>query len=515
MIEPVPAKTAVEEPGPGQTLGVIDIGSNSGRVMVARVLGAAHLDVLGDARSPLRLVRDVATGGRLSAETIERTLRIVRGFVAVASSVGAHRTVAVATAAVREARNGEQFIDRVRSELGIPVDIADGAEEARYGFYGAVHGLPIEHGIVLDVGGGSLQLVHFRERHLLQSWSLPLGALRLNDKFLQSDPPSRGEMRNLKEHVYATLEDAGISSLQADEYLIGTGGTVRNLAKVDRRLRGEYPISRLHGYVLERRRLDDASSMLAREFAGDRARVPGLNADRSDSIVGGALVIQAVMDRLLASDLTVAGYGLREGIALRSVSDDAATVDDVQRASLASVVARFSSWDHGRAECRAGLVERLLAAVAPGLAAEASLAAAGAARLLDIGASIDYYRRHAHAARIVSDANLDGYSHRTLALIAAAMSAVGDREASVKPWAPLLGPVDQPTVEQIAAAIALADALVRYGSADLDATAFERRNGHVALATPVIDAWPLEAPTRRAERAFGLSLDVGVFERGA
>jgi exopolyphosphatase/guanosine-5'-triphosphate,3'-diphosphate pyrophosphatase len=511
MINGMRAETAVA----GQTLGVIDIGSNSGRVMVARVLGAAHLDVLGDARSPLRLVRDVANGGRLTSETIERTIRIVRGFVAVATTVGADRTLAVATAAVREAINGDELIERVRMELGIPVDIADGAEEARYGFFGAVHGLPVEHGIVLDVGGGSLQLVHFRARRLLRSWSLPLGALRLNDRFLRSDPPGRGEMRSLKEHVYATLEHAGLSPLLADEHLVGTGGTVRNLAKVDRRLRGEYPISRLHGYVLDRRRLDDASAMLARELAGDRARVPGLNSDRSDSIVGGALVIQAVMDRLLASDLTVAGYGLREGIALRSVSDEAATVDEVQRASLASVGARFTSWDQVRAECRAGLVKRLLAAVTPSLTAEASLAAACAARLLDIGASIDYYRRHAHAARIVSDANLDGYSHRTLALIASAVSAVGDREASVKAWAPLLGAVDQPVVEQIAAAVALADALVRYGSADLDATSFERRNGHVALVTPVVDGWLLEAPTRRAERAFGLSLRVGAFDRGA
>src|SRR5579859_4824344 len=175
--------------------------------MVARVDGAAHLDVLGYARSPLRLVRDVSSEGLLKPETIERTLYIVRGFVAVAAGAGAERTVAVATAAVREASNGEELIERARTELGIPVVIANGEEEARFGFFGAVHGLPVEHGIVLDVGGGSLQLVHFRERHLLQSWSLPLGALRLNDKFLQSDPPSRGEMRNLKEHVYATLED--------------------------------------------------------------------------------------------------------------------------------------------------------------------------------------------------------------------------------------------------------------------------------------------------------------------
>jgi exopolyphosphatase/guanosine-5'-triphosphate,3'-diphosphate pyrophosphatase len=483
--------------------------------MVARVMGAAHLDVLGDARSPLRLVRDVATAGQLNDETIERTLRIVRGFVAVALSAGAERTVAVATAAVREASNGDAFIERVRRELGIPVNIADAAAEARYGFHGAVHGLPIEHGIVLDVGGGSLQLVHFRGRRLLRSWSLSLGALRLSDRFLRSDPPSRGEMRSLKEHVYATLETVGVSPLMADERLVVTGGTVRNLAKVDRRQRGEYPISRLHGYLLERRRLDEAGVLLARQPAGERARVPGLNADRLDSIVGGSLVIQAVMDRLLAAELTVAGYGLREGIALRSVADEVAPLPDVQRASVEAVGARFTSWDHRRAACRAALVERLLSIVAPGLAAEPSLAASCAARLLDIGASIDYYRRHAHTARIVSDANLDGYAHRTLALVAAAALAVGERDATVKPWAPLLTSADQPVVEQIAAAVGLADALVRYGSADLDATSFERSNGHVTLVTPVVDAWPLEAPTRRAERAFGLSLDIGTIVHGA
>ncbi|MGI8411491.1 MAG: hypothetical protein ACR2LV_02265, partial [Solirubrobacteraceae bacterium] len=387
---------------------MIDIGSNSGRVMVARVMGASHLDVLGAARSPLRLVRDVAKGGRLSSETIDRTLRILRGFVAVANAARADRTVAVATSAVREARNGEELIQRVRDDLQVAVEIADGVQEAEFGFYGALHGLPIEHGIVLDVGGGSLQLVHFRGRKLERSWSLGLGALRLSDRFLKSDPPSRREMRALKQHVYASLEQAGVSPLLADERLVGTGGTVRNLAKVDRRQRGEYPISRLHGYAVERRRVDDASSALSAQPYNERARVPGLNADRADSIVGGVLVVQAVMDRLLAPDLTVAGYGLREGIALRSVSLQAASVAEVQGASVAALGSRFASWDAQRADRRVVLVERLLAAALPGLSAEVALAATCAARLLDIGASIDYYRRNAHTARIVADANLDG-----------------------------------------------------------------------------------------------------------
>jgi exopolyphosphatase/guanosine-5'-triphosphate,3'-diphosphate pyrophosphatase len=493
----------------GQTLGVIDIGSNSGRVMVARVRNAAHLDVLGDARSPLRLVRDVAHGGKLSAETMERTLRILRGFVAVATCAGADNTVAVATAAVREASNGEEFIDHVRQELGIRVEIADGAEEAQLGFLGAVHGLPIEHGIVLDVGGGSLQLVHFRNRRMLRSWSLKLGALRLSDRFLRSDPPSRGEMRALKEHVYEALEQAGVSPLLADERMVGTGGTVRNLAKVDRRLQGEYPISRLHGFVVDRRRVDDVSSLLSGASASDRGRVPGLNTDRSDSIVGGALVVQSVMDRLLAPDLTVAGYGLREGVALRSVTDAAAPVTSVQQAAVATLGGRFTSWEAWRAERRARLVERLLQVLQPGLATEAVLAATSAARLLDVGASIDHYRRHAHSARIVADANLDGYSHRTLALMAAAVLAVGEREANIKGYAPLLGAADLAVVEKIAAAVGLSDVLVRYCSAEVDDYRPERSNGYVALAIPVVDAWPLEAPTRRAERAFGVTLDFG------
>jgi exopolyphosphatase / guanosine-5'-triphosphate,3'-diphosphate pyrophosphatase len=493
----------------GQTLGVIDIGSNSGRVLVARIYGAAHLDVLGDARSPLRLVRDVARAGKLSTETIDRTLRIMRGFVAVAARAGAERTMAVATAAVREASNGDALIERTREELGIAVDIADGEEEARFGFLGAVHGLPVQHGIVLDVGGGSLQLIHFRARRLERSWSLPLGALRLSDRFLKSDPPGRGEMRSLKEHVYATLERAGVRPLLADERLLGTGGTVRNLAKVDRRMRGDYPITRLHGYLLDRRRLDEVGMLLAGASTSNRSGIPGLNSDRSDSIVGGSLVVQAVMDRLLAADLTVAGYGLREGIALRSVTDEAASIDQVQWAAVAGLASQFTAYEAGRAAHRAELTRKLLAALAPGLSAEATLAASGAARLLDIGASIDHYRRHAHAARIVCDANLDGYSHRTLALMSAALYSVGEREASIKGYSPLLGSADQPVVEQIAAGVALADALVRYGSADPETFSLERSNGHVVLATSVMDAWPVEAPTRRAERAFGVDLRFG------
>jgi exopolyphosphatase/pppGpp-phosphohydrolase len=147
-----------------------------------------------------------------------------------------------------------------------------------------------------------------------------------------------------------------------------------------------------------------------------------------------------------------------------------------------------------------------LARLLPRVSAEVMLAATAAARLLDIGASIDHYRRHEHSARIVCDANLDGYSHHTLALIAAAIYAVGEREATVKGYAPLLSVADQPVVEHIAAGVGLADALVRYGSVNPETIGVERTNNHMVLATPVVDEWPLESPTQRAERAFGTTI---------
>lgn len=493
-------------PSTGHTLGVIDIGSNSGRVLVAHVSSAAHLDVVGDARSPLRLVRDVAKRGALSRETIDRTLRILRGFVAVARTAGAERTRAVATAAVREASNGDEFIQRAQADLGVDVVIADGEQEARFGFHGAVHGLPIEHGIVLDVGGGSLQLTHFRDRRLVQSLSLKLGALRLSDRFLKSDPPTRAEMRELKSQVYSALQGAGIRPLQQGERFIGTGGTVRNLAKVDRRMIGTYPITRLHGYVIDRRRLDDVGSILSGASSGDRSRVPGLNADRADSIIGGALIVQSVMDRLLANDLTVAGYGLREGVALSSVTESVASIEDVRRAAVRALGQRFASWDEGRAAQRALTTQQLLSVLAPEAHTDTRVAADLGARLLDVGASIDYYRRHAHSAQIIADANIDCYAHRTLALGAAAVLAVGEREASTKVYSPVLAQGDVLETERIAAVLGVADALVRYRSGTGELPDPQRRDGTLTLAAPLIDTWPVETATRRLERAFGVAI---------
>src|SRR5262245_47734867 len=325
---------------PPATVAVIDIGSNSGRVVVYRYQSGGHLQLLAGSRASLRLVRELDETHRLGDEAIARAFEAIADFNAIARGTGAEKIAAVATAAVRDADNGPAFIARLRKELGLDVRVLSGEEEARFGFLGAVGGLPVEHGVQFDVGGGCVQVSRFRQRRLMSTTSLPLGSLRLSDAFLHSDPPTKGQVRRLRDHVVERLEEAGIAALEPGEELVGTGGTLRNLARIDQRSRPTYPITRLHGYVLGRKRLRDIVDRVVGTRLKKRDEIPGLNDDRGDSIAGGGLAIQTLMEVLDAPDVLVSGAGVRAGLATSLVTDRPSPPAAVRRSSLEALAAR-------------------------------------------------------------------------------------------------------------------------------------------------------------------------------
>ncbi|HXY39367.1 MAG TPA: exopolyphosphatase, partial [Vicinamibacteria bacterium] len=214
-----------------EPVAIVDIGSNSGRVMVYLQEAAGQLRILAGSRAPLRLARGLDASGLVPEEALERTFEALRDFRSIARGSGARTIVAAGTSALRDAANGPSFVARVRRELGIEIRLLSGVEEARYGFAGAVGGLPVEDGALFDLGGGSLQVSRFRGRSLQSALSVPLGALRVSDRFLRSDPPTGRELRRLREHVRLTLDRAGVGRLAEGGEVVGTGGTVRNLAR--------------------------------------------------------------------------------------------------------------------------------------------------------------------------------------------------------------------------------------------------------------------------------------------
>ncbi|HEY6547476.1 MAG TPA: Ppx/GppA family phosphatase, partial [Vicinamibacteria bacterium] len=225
-----PSALASSAAGP---VAVIDIGSNSARIVVYRLEGGVSTQILASSRGSLRLVRELDATHRLSDEAIARAFEALQDFRAIALGAGAARVFTLATAAVRDAENGQAFIAAVKKRLDLDVRILSGEEEARYGFLGAVGGLPVEHGVLFDVGGGSMQVSLFKSRRLGRAYSFPLGALRLSDAFLRSDPPRPQEMERLRRHVRKQLANARLPRLRGKESLVGTGGTLRNLARVD------------------------------------------------------------------------------------------------------------------------------------------------------------------------------------------------------------------------------------------------------------------------------------------
>lgn len=487
---------------------VIDIGSNSGRVVCYRANAAGQLRILATTRAALRLVADVDDHKKLKQKSIERTLHALRDFRAIALGAGARRIVAVATAALRDASNGRALIQRVQRELGLRLEIIDGEREAQYGFLGAVRGLPVERGLLFDVGGGSMQLTRFQNRKPLRRVSLALGALRLSHRFLDGDPPREEEQHRLRAYVRRKLVKAGLRPLRPGDELVGTGGTIRNLANVDRRGRS-YPIARLHGYVLSRKRVAEIAALLAARSLDERERIPGLSDERGDSIVGGALAIETLMEALQAERLRVSGQGVREGLAYSLLGDELPPVEVVRRSSIASLVSRFATWDATTAERRRSVAAALARQLVPRAPRDVREALDHAANLLDVGRSMDFFDRHEHVAEMVVATELLGFSHRDVALIAATLLAAREQGPGAKAWSPLLREADEDAIARTGLILALADDIEeRCPKGTKVRVRVKRGQSTVTIAVPELIAWRSRDLARRFERVFDRRLAV-------
>jgi exopolyphosphatase / guanosine-5'-triphosphate,3'-diphosphate pyrophosphatase len=486
---------------------VIDIGSNSARVMVFEREAASHLRLVAGSRAPLRLVHDVDARGELSDVTMARTTEALRDFRAIATGAGAKRIVSVATAAMRDASNGALFASRLQRELGMRIEIVGGTAEARYGFTGAVRGLAVSSGLLFDLGGGSLQITRFARRRPGGAVSLPLGALRLSEKFLESDPPTSKQLRRLRDHVRRHLTKVRVGRLGSGDRLVGTGGTLRNLAKIDRQAR-RYPIGWLHGYELSIDRLGEIVDSLARTKEKRRDDVAGLSAERADSIVGGAIAILTLAEFVHAKEILVSGQGVREGIALKELKIAEGSPEAVKEASLSSLVSRFDGWRRDAASRRRGVVSAIVRILEPRAPASVVKAIDHAARVLDIGRSLDVVARHEHVADILLSTELTGFTHHEVALVSAIVRRAGDRHAEVLWLVSARDAVDRDMIDRAAIILALADEIEARcsGSGPISVDCAIRRR--VTVSVPMLPSWLAGSLDKRFERAFGRALIV-------
>lgn len=384
----------------------------------------AHLDVVADARVALRLMRDVDGSGRLGRAALQRTVETLRAFTTIARRNGVRTVTVVATAAIRDATNRDSFVAEAQRRTSLPITILSGEDEARLALVGAVSALPVDAGAVVDLGGGSTELAAFARRRFRGGITLPLGALRLGDLFLGHDPPRPDEVAALRDHVRATLGAVDITDLTAAESIVGTGGTIRALAKA---ARGRVPmaINRLHGYQLRRRDVTVLVERLLRLTTARRTSVAGISSTRAESVLGGALVVEVLMELAGAESILVSGYGVRQGVILDQMGLAVSRPRQVRDASVSAVLARIRGGSAG-SQRRRLLVAALAVTLAPKLSDELLDMTGQAARLVDAGARLDHYGRWSESANLVTTADLDGFTHGELATIAAVLLCAGE-----------------------------------------------------------------------------------------
>jgi exopolyphosphatase/guanosine-5'-triphosphate,3'-diphosphate pyrophosphatase len=297
------------------TFATIDVGTNTTLLLVARAEPSGAITVLENRAEITRLGRGIGAGGALGAEGIARTLEALRAYAALARQNEA-RIAAIGTEALRRAPNGVEFLGPAAEILGVPVEVIDGAREAALTFRAAAASFPGEAGgsmIVVDIGGGSTEIVVSEGGQVRWSRSLPLGSVRLTERHVSHDPPETGELDAITREIDGALAAVPWPSGAPRPILVGVAGTVTSLAAMAMRL-ASYDPARVHGFALEVAALDAEIARLARSAQAERERIVGLDPKRADVILAGALILRRIAAAAQVPSIRVSDRGIRWGL---------------------------------------------------------------------------------------------------------------------------------------------------------------------------------------------------------
>ena len=497
-------------------LAVVDMGSNTFRLVVFRYRPGASFQLVDEIRHAVRISKGADETG-LRADALERAEHTARLYAAFCAASEVDDVVVVATSAARDAANGDEAMRALSADGALTVRVLSAQEEAWYGYLGAVNSTTLGDGHVLDLGGGSVQVTRVRGRALQQAISRPLGAVRMTERYLPGPRASRSDLKPLRRKV--AKEIGTVDWLAgAGGRMVGVGGTIRTLASMHQRAT-RYALDELHGYQLPRDGIEGLIDAMLELPAAERSRLPGLKQDRADITLAGAVVISSVLEAAGVDRIEICAQGLREGIFYERylAPADPPLIADVRRNSVLNLVETYRC-DRPHAEH----VARLALALYTGLVdlglqrddpRERELLWAGG-MLHDVGVLVDYNDHHKHGYYLILNAGLPGFDHAELALIA--LLARSHRKAlpTTAPLEGVLADDDEDRLARLACCLRIAEQLERGRARGIRDVRVEAPDDDVlrvavtAEGDPDIAIWSaaLEAPA--VQRAFGRRLEV-------
>lgn len=451
---------------PDIRVSAIDIGSNSIRQIIADVSPTGAIRVVDEMKAAPRLGAGLYQRGKLGEIAIQAALVALTRMATLAKQLGVKRSEVVATSAVRDAENAEQFLQLVRGETGLKVRVLNGEEEARLAFRSALAHFDLGAGraVVMDIGGGSLELTLSADGLVERVISLPFGAIRMTERYL-TDGAKKKALRKLRKHVRAELRDYLSARHWHAARIICSGGTFTSLAAIHLARSGMETAKTVHGTVISRVDLEHIVDLLHNMSPEERQSVPGLNPARSDIIVGGLAVAAEVAARLEARELVVSSYGIREGLLLETaqVVPFPADPGEARERSVRKLAER-SHYEEPHSKHVQTLALQLFDSLGQrlGCAPEDRGLLADAALLHDIGYHISYEKHNKHSYHLIEHAELLGMTPAEQIIVANV--ARYHRGAEPKKKHENYGALDRPmrqTIKRLAALLRVADGFDR------------------------------------------------------
>jgi exopolyphosphatase/guanosine-5'-triphosphate,3'-diphosphate pyrophosphatase len=433
---PQPAAAANDRPD--FRIAAIDVGSNSLHMVVAQADADGGVTTLWRMKEMVGLGRMSFPSRRLSREAMDRAVTTLRRFQQAAQARQCEKVLAAATSAVREAENGGDFLERVRRELGMTIRIVSARDEARLIYLGVRHAVDLDHRphFILDIGGGSVEFIVADNQRAGLLESRKLGASRMTARYVNSDPISPGDLKSLLAHYDRELSPVCDSILSLRPVTaLGTSGTLENLAAMCHGLyggKGEGKGDAKAGAgnaaatpLIEREALGRLVARLLESRSKDRATLPGLDDQRKDQILAGALLVNELFRRLDLDHIRVCKSSLREGILLDYLARHAPelsirrTVPEPRRRSVLDL-ARRCNWDQAHHEQVARLCTELFDQTLGlhGLGTEERELIEFGALLHDIGLHIAREGHHKHSQYLILNGNLKNFAPEEVRVIA-------------------------------------------------------------------------------------------------
>ncbi len=515
----------------GRRLAAIDVGTNSIRLIIAEARTDGTYRVIDDEKEISRLGEGADESGNLGAEPMRRSTEAIARLKEIAEGYGVRELRVVATSAVREANNGQVMVAMVRERAGVDLEIISGDEEARLAYRSAAQAFDLrgEPVAVVDVGGGSTEIVIAMDGVIEQAWSLPLGAVRLTERFGPCEDSKGRQFDDMRSFIKDELRECLPKLIAPVQLVCGSGGTFTNLARISLRQMtpvrgGEMLPFATQGHEMQRDEVKRILRRLSRLTVRDRANVPGLSPERADIIVAGIAIVDRVMKRLRVNRMRVNDGGVRDGLLLDMAAGlvSRGGQDRPMRIEAAQRFGESCRYEEPHAQHVKWLSLRLfdqLAAIDPewfeqGWSLPQSRELLEAAALLhDVGYLISYAQHHKHSYHIIMHGDLAGFTSRERELIAN-IARYHRRKAPRKKHSNFarLRPEDRVLVRRLAAVLRIADGLDRthtqsVGDVRVRRTQAGLRIDVLAPSESTVDIWGAKKKSDLFESCFDTTVE--------